>query len=140
MKPYKASLINAITLIIFGGWGYLDSEGAAITALIPIVIGVIILLLNKGLKNEDKTISHIVVLFTVLVLCGLVMPLMRRIGEDDIMGITRVALMMGTSILAVYTFVKSFIVNRSIIDSRFSFFPVCRLSTTITSWLFSSRS
>ena len=113
MKPYKASLINDITLIIFGGWGYLDSEGAAITALIPIVIGVIILLLNKGLKNEDKTISHIVVLFTVLVLCGLVMPLMRRIGEDDIMGITRVALMMGTSILAVYTFVKSFIANRS---------------------------
>ena len=113
MKPYKASLINAITLIIFGGWGYLDSEGSAITALIPIVIGVIILLLNKGLKNEDKTISHIVVLFTVLVLCGLVMPLMRRIGEDDIMGITRVALMMGTSILAVYTFVKSFIANRS---------------------------
>ena len=41
------------------------------------------------------------------------MPLMRRIGEDDIMGITRVALMMGTSILAVYTFVKSFIANRS---------------------------
>ena len=41
------------------------------------------------------------------------MPLMRRLGENDIMGITRVALMMGTSIFAIYTFVKSFIANRS---------------------------
>ena len=113
MKAHKASLTNSLVLIIFGVWGYLDSEGASITALIPVVFGVLILLMNKGLKNENKTISHIVVLLTVLVLGGLVMPLMRRLGENDIMGITRVALMMGTSIFAIYTFVKSFIANKS---------------------------
>ena len=113
MKAHKASLINSLVLIIFGIWGYIDSEGAAITALIPVALGVVIFLLNKGLKNENKTISHVVVLLTILVLFGLVMPLMRRVGEGDIMGITRVALMMITSILAIYTFVKSFIANRS---------------------------
>jgi len=113
MKAHKASLTNSLVLIIFGLWGYLDSEGAAITALIPVVLGVLILLMNKGLKNENKTISHIVVLLTVLVLGGLAMPLMRRLGENDIMGITRVGLMMATSVFAIYTFVMSFIANRS---------------------------
>ena len=113
MKAHKASLINSLVLIIFGIWGYIDSEGAAITALIPVALGVVIFLLNKGLKNENKTISHVVVLLTILVLFGLAMPLMRRVGEGDIMGITRGALMMITSILAIYTFVKSFIANRS---------------------------
>ncbi len=34
-------------------------------------------------------------------------------GENDIMGITRVGLMMATSVFAIYTFVMSFIANRS---------------------------
>ena len=53
MKAHKASLINSLVLIIFGIWGYIDSEGAAITALIPVALGVVIFLLNKGLKNVD---------------------------------------------------------------------------------------
>ena len=113
MKAHKASLINSLVLIIFGTWGYLDSEGAAITALIPVIFGVLILIMNKGLKNQNKTVSHIVVLLTFLVLCGLVMPLLRRIAEEDVMGITRVALMMITSVFAIYTFIMSFIANRS---------------------------
>jgi len=113
MKAHKASLTNSLVLIIFGTWGYLDSEGAAITALIPVIFGVLILIMNKGLKNQNKTVSHIVVLLTFLVLCGLVMPLLRRIGEEDVMGITRVALMMVTSVVAIYTFIMSFIANRS---------------------------
>ena len=113
MKAHKASLTNSLVLIIFGTWGYLDSEGTAVTALIPVIFGVLILIMNKGLKNENKTVSHIVVLLTFLVLCGLVMPLLRRIEEEDVMGITRVALMMITSVVAIYTFIMSFIANRS---------------------------
>ena len=48
MKAHKASLTNSLVLIIFGLWGYLDSEGAAITALIPVVFGVLILLMKYG--------------------------------------------------------------------------------------------
>ena len=47
MKAHKASLTNSLVLIIFGTWGYLDSEGAAITALIPVIFGVLILIMKN---------------------------------------------------------------------------------------------
>ena len=55
MKAHKASLTNSLVLIIFGTWGYLDSEGAAITALIPVIFGVLILIMNKGLKMKIRS-------------------------------------------------------------------------------------
>ena len=49
MKPHKISFVNAVTLISFGLWGYLDGdvENYSPTALIPVVFGVIILVLNS---------------------------------------------------------------------------------------------
>ena len=68
MKAHTASLINAIALISMGTWGYLDSDGGAVTALIPVIIGVILLLVYNGVKKENKTIAHIAVLLTFIVL------------------------------------------------------------------------
>ena len=53
MKAHLASLINAIILISMGTWGYLDSESKAVTALIPVIFGVIFLLINSGVKKEN---------------------------------------------------------------------------------------
>ena len=61
MKPHKISFVNAITLISFGLWGYIDVDYSP-TALIPVIFGVIILILNPGLKRENKVVAHIVVL------------------------------------------------------------------------------
>ena len=58
MKAYKLSFVNAITLICFGLWGYIDVNFSP-TALIPVIFGIIILLLNPGLKKENKIISHL---------------------------------------------------------------------------------
>ena len=58
MKPHKISFVNAITLISFGLWGYVDVDYSP-TALIPVVFGVIILALNSGLKKENKTVINI---------------------------------------------------------------------------------
>ena len=52
MKPHKISFVNAVTLISFGLWGYVDVDYSP-TALIPVVFGVIILALNSGLKKEN---------------------------------------------------------------------------------------
>ena len=41
MKASKANLINSISLIAIGGWGYFS--GSSMTALIPVVFGVILL-------------------------------------------------------------------------------------------------
>ena len=112
MKPHKISFVNAITLISFGLWGYVDVDYSP-TALIPVVFGVIILALYPGLKKENKTVAHIVVLLTFLILVGLVKPLMSTLESGSIMGITRVVLMMLSTLMALVIFVKSFIANRS---------------------------
>ena len=112
MKPHKLSFVNAITLVSFGLWDYIDVDYSP-TALIPVIFGVIILILNPGLKRENKVVAHIVVLLTFLILGGLVKPLMSTLESSNTMGITRVALMMLSTLMALIVFIKSFIVNRS---------------------------
>ena len=112
MKPHKISFVNAITLISFGLWGYIDVDYSP-TALIPVIFGVIILMLNTGLKKENKVVAHIVVLLTFLILGGLVKPLMSTLESGNTMGITRVSLMMLSTIMALIVFIRSFIANRS---------------------------
>ena len=77
ITPALASLVNALTLIIFGAWGYFASTDGSITALIPVVFGIALLAMNKGVKNENKVIAHIAVVLTVLILFGLLKPLDR---------------------------------------------------------------
>ena len=112
MKPHKISFANAITLISFGLWGYIDVDYSP-TALIPVIFGIIILILNPGLKRENKVVAHIVVLLTFLILGGLVKPLMSTLESGNTMGITRVSLMMLSTLMSLIVFVKSFIANRS---------------------------
>ena len=112
MKPHKISFVNAITLISFGLWGYIDVDYSP-TALIPVIFGIIILILNPGLKRENKVVAHIVVLLTFLILGGLVKPLLSTLESGNTMGITRVVLMMLSTLMALIVFIKSFIANRS---------------------------
>ena len=112
IKPHKISFVNAVTLISFGLWGYIDVDYSP-TALIPVVFGVVVLALNPGLKKENKLIAHVVVILTFLILFGLNKPLISAIEGDRIMGVTRVSLMMLSTLMALLTFIKSFIANRS---------------------------
>jgi uncharacterized membrane protein len=109
MKPYLASLINAILLIILGLWGYFGSETPSNTALIPVFAGIILVFLNSGLKKENKTIAHIAVIITLLVLGGLIKPLMGAFDRGDSMAIARVVIMMFSTLVALISFIKSFI-------------------------------
>ena len=65
MNAYKANLINSISLIVLGVWGYID--GSSITALIPTAFGAILLACSGGVKNQNKIIAHIAVLLTLLI-------------------------------------------------------------------------
>tara|TARA_Y100001970_G_scaffold278463_1_gene384196 strand:+ start:1140 stop:1502 length:363 start_codon:yes stop_codon:yes gene_type:complete len=109
IKPFQASAINALSLILIGGYGYLQSESPSITALIPVITGFILILLNNGIKVENKVIAHIAVLLTFIMIFGLIMPLLGSIKRSDTGAITRVVIMLGTTILALITFIKSFI-------------------------------
>ena len=112
MKANTVSLINAITLVLMGLWGYFESDSKPVTALIPVFVGLILLLINKGIKNQNKVIAHIAVLMTLLIFIGLIKPLLGSIERENFFGIIRVSLMIITSFFAMVTFVKSFIAAR----------------------------
>ena len=109
MKPHTASLINAIILIVLSGWGYLSSDTPSLTALIPAIIGAILLGLNQGVKKENKVIAHIAVVLTLLILFGLIKPLTGAFERNDSIAILRVVVMMISTVIALIFFVKSFI-------------------------------
>ncbi|WP_108868790.1 hypothetical protein [Aquimarina aquimarini] len=109
MKPYIASLLNALVLISLGAWSYFSSESPSITALIPVIIGVILLFLNKGIKKENKVIAHIAVLLTLVILIGLYKPFMGAIHRESTIGVVRVSIMILFTLIAFLSFIKSFI-------------------------------
>ena len=109
MKPYQITVINSISLIVMGLWGYLGSSNPSFTALIPVIAGIILLVFAKGIKNANKTMAHISVIVTLLILIALIKPLSGSISRNDHAAMARVLVMMITCILALFIYIKSFI-------------------------------
>ena len=112
MKAHTVSLINSLFLVSMGLWGYFESDSRPITALIPVIVGVILLIINRGVKKENKIIAHIAVLLTLLIIIGLVRPFLGTLERGNITGMIRVSVMILTSLWAMITFVQSFISAR----------------------------
>jgi|TARA_B110000438_G_scaffold17413_1_gene16283 hypothetical protein len=110
MNSTNANIINSICLIVIGLWGYLEVSSP--TALIPVGFGAALILCTPGVKKENKVIAHIAVLLTLVILISLLgMRLPKSIDQGGL-GLVRVLLMIGTSILSMVYFIKSFIANR----------------------------
>ena len=121
MKTEQSNLLNSLTLITVGLWGYFDVSDYALsvitsfehwTALIPVVFGFVLLLCHKGVKNNSKLVAHIAVVVTLLIFIALVGKRLPISIEQGGAGLFRVIAMSLTSFLAMITFVKSFISNR----------------------------
>ena len=108
LKPYQFSLINSISLIALGGYGYLTSSSPSITALIPVIFGIAILSMNPGIKKDNKIIAHIAVLLTFIILLGLIMPLIGAVQRSDVGALVRVSTMLVTTVFAMIGFIQSF--------------------------------
>ena len=106
MKAHTASLVNAILLITVGGWGYFESGSP--TSLIPVLIGSVLVLLNNGIKKQNKVIAHIAVLVTLLGF-ALIMPLIKAIEDGRTDAALRIIIMLSSSVYAMIFCVKSFI-------------------------------
>lgn len=114
MKANTVSLLNSIVLISMGLWGYFESETRPLTALIPVIVGVILLLINSGVKKQNKIAAHVAVLLTLLIIIGLVKPLLGTLDRGNTIGILRVSVMVLSSLWAMIIFIKSFISARKL--------------------------
>tara|TARA_B100000989_G_scaffold241568_1_gene188449 strand:+ start:488 stop:826 length:339 start_codon:yes stop_codon:yes gene_type:complete len=106
MNAYKANLINSISLIVLGIWGYI--EVSSVTALIPTAFGAILLACSGGIKNQNKIIAHVAVLLTLLILFALLGMRLPKSIESGGLGLFRVLAMCITCTVAMIYFVKSF--------------------------------
>ena len=107
MNSYIANLINSVTLITIGLWGYFESS--SVTAFIPVLFGLILIVCSKGVKNQNKLIAHIAVLLTLIILLSLAGMRLPKSIESGGLGLFRVLCMIATSSLAMIFFVRSFI-------------------------------
>ena len=118
MKTYQANMLNVLTLIAMSLWAYFayeptpDKMSPSVTTFIPLVFGVILLLCHNGIKKENKIITHVAVLVTLLSVIGLTKPFMSALDEERFMSIFRVGAMILTGVLAMTIFIQSFIRNR----------------------------
>ena len=110
MNATKANLINSISLIAFGLWGYFEVTSP--TALIPVGFGVVLLLCYNGVKTQNKIIAHIAVLLTLVILLALIGMRLPKSIESGGLGLFRVLVMCATSLTAMVYFVRSFIEAR----------------------------
>ena len=112
MKAYTISLINSLVLVTMGLWGYFESDSRPITALIPVIVGIILVVINNGVKKENKIIAHIAVLLTLIITIGLIKPFLGSLEKANITGTIRVSLMILSSLWAMIAFIQSFIAAR----------------------------
>tara|TARA_B110000444_G_scaffold222426_1_gene224358 strand:- start:436 stop:804 length:369 start_codon:yes stop_codon:yes gene_type:complete len=118
MTAVKMNLINALTLLIVGVWGFVDvnlpvlDTGVSWTALIPVFFGLIFLICHKGIKHGSKLITHIAVVMTVLITIALIGKRLPISIDNGGIGLFRVALMSIISLLSLLAFIRSFIENR----------------------------
>lgn len=107
MNASNANLLNAICLLSMGAWGFFDTN--SYTALIPVGFGLVLLICQKGVTQENKVIAHVAVTLTLLILVAMVgMRLPKSIDKGGV-GLYRVLSMTITSAIAMVLFIKSFI-------------------------------
>ena len=109
MTLVRANLINSISLLGVGFWGYLAVQSP--TALIPVVFGVLLLafhLISTSFPTIKKFVLPISFALTVLILVALTgMRLPKSLDAGGI-GLIRVLIMIATGSLSTGYYVKHF--------------------------------
>lgn len=107
MNAGNANLLNAVCLIAMSVWGY-KATGSG-TAFIPLGFGAILLYFTNSIRLQNKVVSHIAVVLTLIILGALVGMRLPKSLEAGGPGLYRVLAMIATCTLALIMFIKSFI-------------------------------
>ena len=108
MKPESGNLIAASSLILMGLWGYVTAVNPSPTALITVVGGGLLLFMHNGIKKENKVVSHIAVLLTLILALSLFMPLKGAINRGNGLATGRIIVMIVACLTALVIYVNSF--------------------------------
>lgn len=106
MQLHTLQKIHSAILISLGLWGYLSSASPSVTALIPVIVGTIILSVNLLVEKENKFRFYLSGVLTFILLVGLIMPLKGAIGRADYLALIRVIIMQLTTLIALFAYVK----------------------------------
>ena len=109
MKVYLISMMNAFILMIFGLWGYFESETPTPSALIPVITGALLMTFIKGLRYGSKPMAHLSAILTFLILIALIMPMFIAIDLAIKDAIYRIGFMMFSCAVTLGFFIKSFV-------------------------------
>lgn len=66
MKPHLIAIFSGIILIITGFYSFFSNDERPLTALIGPLVGLIFIASSPAIKKENKTISHIIVVLTLV--------------------------------------------------------------------------
>ena len=114
MKPSTVNLINGLILIIAGLYGYFGITGstgtASVTALIPTVFGVILVVLSLFWNKAPKVISHIAIVLTLLLFIMIFSRFMKVESWNETKYIFLICII--SNALAMIVFIRSFVIAR----------------------------
>lgn len=108
METYLVNLLNAVLLIMMSFLGYAVSETPLMTSLIPMFTGFVLLILTRGVKNGNKTISGTAMILTFVIAISLVKSFIESFSNESISVILSSSVMLASSALAILYFIKSY--------------------------------
>ncbi len=103
MPATQIVFAQSAVLVAMGVWGYLGAERRSVTALIPVLIG--LLIGGLGLKVADsRTIAYVIIGVSILAIVALRIPLKSAIGRESMIAVFRISTMIlitGASLFSV---------------------------------------
>ena len=114
MKPSVVNFINGLILIIAGLYGYFGITGstgtASVTALIPTVFGLLLVVLTLFWNKAPKVISHIAIVLTLLLFIMIVNRFLKVEIWNETKYIFLICIISNAS--ALFVFIRSFVMAR----------------------------
>jgi general stress protein CsbA len=104
MKNHYVTLLNALFLIVIGLFGYFSAapDHRSMTAFIAPAVGVLLLLMFPAVKNQNKIVTHIVVILTLLTVIAFFVTGFLR-------GNSLIIIMAVVSLIALILYIMDFI-------------------------------
>lgn len=114
MKPSTVNFINGLILIFAGLYGYFGVTGstgtASVTALIPTIFGVLLVVLSYFWEKAPKVVSHIAIVLTLLLLIMIINRFMKVEIWNEAKYIFLICII--SNALALFVFIRSFVIAR----------------------------